>query len=105
MSDGHFHSGAYRGETAATTKQAPKLEWQMFGNSDIAHIVDTTRKETRRSGWRAQCRRYAGGLFEAFLTVSVDEPTARSVLASYRATLCPDCSEWLDTRPTEPESS
>jgi hypothetical protein len=65
------------------------LEWQAFGASSEAHLIDPSAKATKRSGYRAACGRYAGVRFEAWMAINAIEVWAQSLpLGAFRCVHC-----------------
>lgn len=78
-------------------------EWQIWGASNVAHLIDATRTASKRSGVKARCGRYTGkGVLSPFFALHETEAGVLSAVRSYNATPCEEC---LETSVSAPDDS
>lgn len=77
-------------------------EWQIWGASTVAHLIDPNRAVTKRSGIKARCGKYTGkGVLAPFFAINAIEPGALRAIRHYAATACPECRQSFPTEPSD----
>lgn len=65
------------------------LEWQAFGSTGTAHLIDADRPAPKRSGPRSLCKRYPGRNEYPWFTLDASIVTGE---LPYALSKCPDCA-------------
>ena len=64
------------------------LEWQAFGSSNTAHLVDADTPAPKRSGPRSLCKRYPGRNYHAWFALPAAEISGPLPYELHKCTHC-----------------